>query len=206
MSCIAPACSTPAADYAFFSFPVYVSMLTLEDGSIVSIANGDAADADTYALIATVQSYAVRYGFTFTGLDLALEQAILRAMIFIEAFEPYFAGQRVSALQVLAWPRAYVPGKFPGSYLANNAIPGGLINALSEAAILELATPGVLTATIADSAQNVRRTFKRVGPLETETEYFGGASLSKQSYTRILAFLKPYLRGGGATDYSVRAH
>lgn len=175
-------------------------MLTVEDGTIV-------ADADTYADIAAVTTYATRYGFTFSGLELAQEQAILRAMIFIEAFEPYLAGQRVSAAQELSWPRAYVPSRFPGTYLADDEIPSGVINALAEAAIIELATPGILTQTLDEADQNVLRTRRKLGPLETETEYAGGTGVAQKTYSRILAFLRPYLKGGQTNAaFSIRAH
>jgi len=137
--------------------------------------------------------------------DLAQEQAILRAMIYIESFEDYFQGSRVSALQELSWPRAYVPNKLGTAYLASDAIPNGVKNALSEAAIAELASPGVLTATVSHSNANVKRKRDKIGPLETEVEYFGGVSLDAKTYTRILEFLRPYFRTAKSA-YSVRGH
>ncbi|MCK5746429.1 MAG: hypothetical protein KAH44_09440 [Oricola sp.] len=177
---------------------VYETMLTIEDGSIVE-------DADSYCEIADVETYATRYGFSFSAEDLAQEQAILRAMIYIESFEDYFQGSRVSALQELSWPRAYVPNKLGTAYLASDAIPNGVKNALSEAAIAELASPGVLTATVSHSNANVKRKRDKIGPLETEVEYFGGVSLDAKTYTRILEFLRPYFRTAKSA-YSVRGH
>lgn len=177
----------------------YETMLTLEDGSIVE-------DADTLALAASVSTYATRYGFSWSPADEQTgEQAILRAMIYIESFEDYLQGERVSALQELSWPRNYVYNKLGTAFLANDAIPGGVVNAVCEAAIAELASPGVLTATVSHSNANVKRTRKKVGQLESEVEYFGAVSLDAKTYTRILEFLRPYLRTSKGA-YSVRGH
>lgn len=173
-------------------------MLTIEDGSIV-------ANADSYNEIATVVTYATRYGFDFSGEALAQEQAILRAMIYIESFEDYLHGVRVSADQELSWPRAYVPNKLNSAYIASDDIPNGVQNALSEAAIAELLTPGVLTATVSHKNTNVKRTRKKADVLESEVEYFGAVSLDAKTYTRILEHLRPYFRTGKSA-YSVRGH
>lgn len=177
----------------------YETMLTLEDGTIVT-------DADTYALAATIATYATRYGFTWSpSTELLGEQAILRAMIYVESFEDYLHGSRVNLTQELSWPRNYVPNRLNTGYLANDAIPDGVVNALCEAAIAELATPGVLTATVSHKSANVKRTRKKIGPMDTEVEYFGAVSLDAKTYTRILEFLRPYLRTG-KESYSVRGH
>lgn len=179
-------------------------MLVQEDGSVVSIADGDVADANTYSLEADVDAYASLYGFSFTGTTTAKEQAILRAMIYIESFEQHFKGTRVSANQVLSWPRNYVKNPLGTAYLSSTAIPSGVKNALCEAAILEAATPGTLTASLSGAAMNVKRQRRKVGPLETETEYSSGADTSRTRYVRILEFLRPYL--GSASAYSIRGH
>lgn len=197
MSGIVPACSAPACDILGFVFPVYVTMLTVEDGSIVSIADGDAADADTYVDVGTVSTYATRYGFSFSSTTLLQEQAILRAMIYIEAFEERFAGSRVSDLQVLSWPRAYVPNPRETDYLSSTTIPAGIKNALAEAAIIELASPGLLTQTIDSDDRFVIKERKKVGPLEKEVQYSDSrSSTARPEYTRILEFLKPFFATG----------
>lgn len=173
-------------------------MLTIEDGTIVDGAN-------SYVSIADVVAYALLYGFSFTGTDVAREQAIARAMIYIEALEPCFYGSRVSAAQSLAWPRNYVPNALGTDYLANTLIPTGLKNAVSEAAILELATPGTLTQAASVSSQSIVRERRKVGPLETETQYSAGTSTTETMYKRINAFLQPFLNGGRAS-YLIRGH
>lgn len=199
MAAFSPPCASPSCDVGFFLFPVYVTMLTVEDGTIVS-------GADTFADADDVATYATRYGFTWSGTDLAKEQAILRAMIYIESFEQYLAGERVGNVQTLSWPRNYVPAPLrDGTYLSATAVPGGVVNALAEAAIAEIATPGILTANVNHSSRNVKRTRDKLGPMETEVEYFGGADLDAKTYTRIIEFLRPYFKSGAAR-YSVRGH
>lgn len=180
-------------------------MLVQEDGSIVSVADGDANDANTYSLEADVDAYAALYGFAFSGTTQAKEQAILRAMIYIESFEDHLKGSRVSVNQVLSWPRAYIPNPLGTGYLSQTAIPAAVKNALNEAAILELASPGVLTSSLSGAAMNVRRQRKKLGPMEEEIEYASGANTAVTRYTRILNFLRPYLNAGAAS-YSIRGH
>ena len=173
-------------------------MLTKEDGSIVE-------DADTFCDIADVETYATRYGFTFSAQPLEQEQAILRAMIYMESLEGFFYGSRVSASQELSWPRSYVPNALNNGYLPNDEIPKGVKNALSEAAIAELSSPGSLTATVSHASSQVKRTRDKLGPMETEIEYFGAVSLDAKTHTRILEHLRPYFRTG-KSRYSVRGH
>lgn len=189
MAAISPACGAPACTVFYDYIPVYETMLTVEDGSEV-------ANANTYVDADDVAAYATLYGWTWSGTDAAKEQAILRAMIFIESFEPQLCGGRVTGSQALSWPREYVPDARGTAYLADNAIPSGVTNALNEAAILELATPGVLTQAIAAEDIAVRRKRDKVGPLETEVEYGNRNSVQRTHYTRILEFLRPYLCSG----------
>lgn len=173
----------------------YATMLTIEDGTIVSVADGDADDADSYVTIADVTTYAGRYGATWdTASPLANEQAILRGMLYIESFEPYFAGARTSEKQVLSWPRAYVTNAAKTGYLASNVIPAGLKNAVCEAAILEMATPGLLLESALSSSQTVKRLFQKIAVLEKETEYFEGSTQSKSArFEKISAWLRPFI-------------
>lgn len=182
-------------------------MLTIEDGSIVSIADGDPADADSYVDIAYVTTYATRYGATWVTTDpLANEQAILRAMLFVESGEAMFCGSRVSPLQVLSWPRNYVWNAAGTAYLANNAIPPGLKNAVAEAAIIEMTSPGTLLASALTSSATVKRLFEKVDVLEQETEYFEGAVSTKRArFEKLFAWLKPFLCNAGGFMAMARA-
>lgn len=172
----------------------YETMLTIEDGSIV-------ADADSYVAIADVTTYAARYGSTWSAADeLAAEQAILRAMLYIEDQEWRFCGYRVNESQELSWPRTYVPN-LAGGYLSSTAIPKGIKNAVCEAAILELATPGALLTSSLDSTQTIKRLRQKADVLEKETEYFDEGNVSKSDkFEKIKAFLAPYICSTGVVD------
>lgn len=169
----------------------YSSMLTIEDGSIV-------VDADSYVEIADVTTYAGRYGSTWdTSNSLANEQAILRAMLYIESLEDMMKGERVSESQELSWPRAYVPNFRGSGWLSSSLIPKQLKNAVAEAAIIEMTTPGTLlvSAAAATSQQTVKRLFQKVDVIERETEYFEGAKVEKdERFEKIMAWLEPFLR------------
>lgn len=175
----------------FISSAPYVSMLTIEDGTIVT-------DADSYVAIADVTTYATRYGATWNTADsLANEQAILRAMLYVESFEDEFKGERVSEAQELSWPRAYVENFRGSGYLASDAIPKGLKNAVCEAAIIEMATPGTLLASAisATGSQTVKRLFQKVDVIEKETEYFEGTETAKdERFEKLRAWLEPFIR------------
>lgn len=165
-------------------------MLTIEDGSIV-------VDADSYVTIDDVTTYATRYGATWVTTDnLANEQAILRAMLYVESMEDMFKGERVSEAQELSWPRAYVPNFRGSGYLASNTIPKQLKNAIAEAAIIEMSAPGTLlvSAASATSQQTIKRLFQKVDVLEKETEYFEGTKIEKdERFEKIQAWLEPFL-------------
>lgn len=176
-------------DPEWFPHYEYISMLTIEDGSIVP-------GADSYAARADVAAYAARYGATWGGAELAEEQAILRAMAFVEGVR--FAGAPVSSAQPLSWPRAYAPAP-NGGYYDSGAIPATLIRAVAEAAILELATPGALLAPALATTQIVRSRTDKVDTLERSVEYFEGAAPSKASrFERLFAWLAP-LRDASAS-------
>lgn len=166
-------------------------MLTIEDGTIV-------ADADSYVAIADVTTYAGRYGSTWNTADsLANEQAILRAMLYIESMEDMFKGCRVSEAQELSWPRSYVPNLRGSGYLASDAIPKQLKNAVAEAAIIEMSSPGTLLVSSASttSQQTIKRLFQKVDVIEKETEYFEGTTIEKDKrFEKIQAWLEPFLK------------
>ncbi|MEM8936044.1 MAG: DnaT-like ssDNA-binding protein [Pseudomonadota bacterium] len=173
-------------------------MLTKEDGSIVT-------DANTFALEADVTAYIALYGWSFTGSTQAREQAILRAMLFIESLELKLQGERVSTAQELSWPREYVYNLKKTAYLSDATVPDGVVNAVCEAAVIELATPGTLTQTIGVNDIGVKRAKRKIGPLETETEFQHRDPLARSHYTRIIGFLKPYMKSTLSSGLLMRA-
>lgn len=191
MSLIAPNLAAPNLAPLWFSLvePIYETMLTIEDGTIVT-------DADSYVTIADVATHALRYGHTWAGTDTEKEQAILRAMTFIEDSEGVFCGSRVSASQELSWPREYVPDAKGTGYLASDAIPKGIKNAVMEAAILESASAFTLLQSELTVTGKIVRKKEKIGPLEEETQYSDMGGQSYKEFERISAFLRPYICDG----------
>jgi len=140
--------------------------LIVEDGSQV-------AGANSYASLSVVDAYHAARGKTeWAGDDVAKEAAILRAMDWLEAL-PFLgvptkgAGMvGISGYQALQWPRA-------GFAWATHVVPPGIIKALSEAALVELAKPGVLAPTLERGGMVKQETVDVL-----TTVYMDGAPLS----------------------------
>lgn len=174
--------------------------LIVEDGSIVTGAN-------TYASVATVRQYADDYGKTGLPVDdNTLSQAILRAMIYIEAFEPRLNGERFNPapalVQPLAFPRRYDGGgtSFDGNGQADiwgfieDTLPAtlskNLINAVCQAAV---------ECCLGDMLPNITGpmvTKETVGPLSTEYSEKIGA-LTQTRFVLVDTLMEPLTRGLG---------
>lgn len=176
---------------SFFIATPYTSMLTIEDGTIV-------ANADSYVDISDVTTYAGRYGATWnTASSLANEQAILRAMLYIESLEETYKGCRVSETQELSWPRNYVENQLGTGYLSAVAIPRNLKNALCEAAILEMTTSGILLASsmTREASQEISSVSKKVDVIEKSVSYVDGSEKDKdERFEKIHAWLETLVR------------
>lgn len=93
--------------------------LIQEDGTIVT-------NADTYATVAELDTYAAARGITLTASTEAAKEVLLtKAMDYIAAkYGDRFKGTKVSASQPLHWPRA---GAYIDGYLQpSNEIPRNL--------------------------------------------------------------------------------
>lgn len=167
----------------------YETMLVIEDGSVVAGANSY-VDADD------VVAYAALYGGAWSPSTEALgEQAILRAMLYVEGFADEFRGDPVSGSQALSWPREYVADKRGTAWLDATVIPDAILNAVCEAAIIELANPGTLQTSSIATTQTVKRLRQKVDVLEKETEYFEGSETAKKDrFEKINAWLEPFLQ------------
>ena len=167
---------------------LYISMLTVEDGSQVD-------GADTYVDLDYVAAYALKLGLTWDGTLTEREQAIARSMIYLEAFEKRYCGQRVGTVQDTAWPRSAVPDLSGQGYVATDTIPKRIKDAQAEGAIIELANPGTLLQAAAAVTGAIKRQRKKMGPMETESEYFEGATAAEtKNFERLKALIAPYLK------------
>lgn len=112
------------------------------------------ASSDAYSTIETIHAYAVKVGASFpiTGSDgpstaaaiAAAEAAARRATAWLDGtYGPRFIGEPASASQALEWPRS--DAWYRGEELPDDTIPQKIVEAMCEAAIRELAEPGIMS-------------------------------------------------------------
>lgn len=159
----------------------------VEDGTGLINANSLAAvaDADVY--------HALRNNATWTNADLGTKQtALVRATDYIELRW----GARLKGVrqfpenpQNLSYPRLYID--------SDGAVPLGVQKACAEYALRALSSPLVPDPPAVTTARPVELLREKVGPLETETRYSAGATLSSwQSYPVPDGLMKPFIAGG----------
>ncbi|CAB4194529.1 hypothetical protein UFOVP1254_105 [uncultured Caudovirales phage] len=169
---------------------------------IVETGTGSGS-AESYASIADADAYQTARGNTlWTGLlELEKEQALRRATAFMsQIYRMRWAGYRMSEVQALDWPRAYVPipdvvGIYRGtSFVANNSVPIVVKNACIELAyeaaggdLNPPATQGVVS--------------KEVGPIKV---VYDKDSPPGKRFPAVDAMLAPYLSYGSNTMKLVR--
>ncbi len=134
--------------------------LTLEDGTA-------RADADSYASVADLRSYADARGITVPTDDSACE-ALLREAFEYLTFAYRWAGTPVSDDQAGAFPRLDVPSP-TGGYYAATAIPAVVKRAQLLLALQ--AQSGSLLVPTASTNGAVTKESVKVGPIERSTEY-----------------------------------
>lgn len=159
--------------------------LVVEDGSVVTGAN-------TYASIATVDAYHAALGqSTWTGDDADKETAILRAMRYLENLS--WNGVKTSQSNPLSWPR-YDAYDRDGVEYASNIVPTAVVNALCEAALIELTDQGALRPTQTTTGQVKRQKVDVI-----ETEYFE-SNYSRQTFDAINDELIGLVGGSGGNS------
>lgn len=162
----------------------------VEDGSGLAAAN-------QYVSAAYVAEYALDAGLTVPAGS--VDGAIVRASRWIDGrFGARFSGSRLQGrAQGLEWPRTGATD-FAGAAVASNEVPAEIQRATAEAALRELRSPGSLSPDQAQGAAgaSVKRVRKKVGPLETETEYSdSGSNWSASGFPAIDAILAGLLGG-----------
>ncbi len=160
-------------------------MIIVEDGSVVANANafGDTAGADTYHQ---------ELGQTaWTGTSTVKEQAILRAMRYLESLEEKMEGTRIGTTQELAWPRYGMTDK-TGNDVASDTVPEAWINAMYEAALIELVSPGALQPELEFGGAPVLSKSVKAGSVSSSKTYQGGY-INQKVYTVIRELISPFL-------------
>lgn len=164
----------------------------VEDGTGV-------AGANAYISAAYLAAYAEDAGIAVPAGN--AEGAIVRASRWIDGtFGARFPGSRVKGRgQGLEWPRTGATD-YSGALIASDEVPAEIQRATAEAALRELRSPGSLAPDQATgtAGASVKRVRKKVGPLETETEYSAGASAwGASGFPAIDAILAGLLGGRG---------
>jgi len=162
--------------------------LIIEDGSPV-------ADANSYVTAANVTEFATLRGITLSSVaDAHVESLIIKAMDFLESQEPRFRGSRVSADQMLSWPRQDV--QLNGFDFPSTAIPVQLKKALCQLAI-DADTLDLMPTT--DGREVIKEKVDVI-----ETTYAESNSASPQpALTAFFSLLAPLLSSGGVFTLSM---
>jgi hypothetical protein len=147
--------------------------LIIEDGT-------GKVDAQSYAEVATLETYAALYGVTLAAADDAAKEVLLvKAMLFIESQS--FKGMKSTQAQALQYPRYNVC--IDGYLISNDVIPNILINAQCETAI------SIDTGT--DPMDDISRvvTREKIGALEFEYQKGGRVTTYIQKAESLLSKL-----------------
>lgn len=163
--------------------------IIVEDGSIV-------ADANSYLSLADARTLATTYGFTLPVDDTEAETALINATLYLQDYEARIKGYRVSAEQVLMFPREYVC--LNGFELANDAIPDNL----KRAEVFAAADFGAGGSPWGgnDDGKSIKK--EKVDVLEVE---YSETGVTGGGYTipRVEAELRPLMGSDGLASFSV---
>ena len=75
--------------------------LIVENGSVV-------AGADSWATLTEARALAAKYGVTLPADDAEAELAMRNGGAYVNGYEPNMAGVRVSDVQTMCYPRAFI--------------------------------------------------------------------------------------------------
>ena len=167
--------------------------LTVEDGSLPDAAN-------SYVSVSDTRIFAAERGLTLPAAgapgDAAIEVLLIKAMDYIEALRAEFQGSKLSAAQVLQWPRSGV--SVDGFAVATTAIPDVLPKAQAQLAC-DAYTLGTL-APIGDGRVVIEERVE--GAVDVKYADHGDSNPQPQ-LTAARALLAPLLVGGGSTGYGI---
>ncbi len=164
--------------------------MILEDGSGVEGAN-------SYVSEDTFTTYCDDRGITPADGD--IEPALVRATTAIDAmYGSRFPGSKTNGRdQALLWPRTGATDA-DGEEIADDEIPVEIMNAVFEAAVRELTSPGSMQPDL-ERGGSIKRL--KAGSVEVE---YGANAIAGTAYTIIDGILAGLL-GAPASPYSARA-
>jgi uncharacterized linocin/CFP29 family protein len=143
---------------------------TLEDGTGI-------AGANAYVTVAEVDAYHLdRFNPGWKGDTEQLEAAIIRATDYVETrWRGKFRGQKASSTQGLSFPRENLCDELGN---ALTGVPQVLKNVVSILALCALAGPLYVQVASNTQGQAVTRLKRKVGPIETDTQFVAGGQVS----------------------------
>lgn len=159
-----------------------VATFVVEDGT-------GKADANAYISEAEADQYHDNNG-TDVAWDAATdkEQAIRSATKFLEVtYKGRWLGDRANEDQALSWPRVNGEDQ-DGFCFDSDTVPQEIKDACAELA-LDATTESDLLPDDTAPVGIIKRRKNRVGPLEQDTEYFGGADSSSAPFRRVVVGL-----------------
>lgn len=143
--------------------------LTVENGTGL-------VDAESYQSVADFKVYCDARGMSYAGKsDTLIEQALRRGTEWLDAtYRGSYCGLPLNPPdQALEWPRVGMVDR-NGYAIPSDSVPRQVKAATAEASHRELITPGYLLPDYVGS-ERIKRSRKKVGPLEKEIEYQGGS-------------------------------
>lgn len=158
-------------------------------GSATAVAVGSAAEADAYFLARGIT--------TWTGTEAAKEVTLIRGWDYLErAYAGRWVGVKNTQAQALSWPRAWV-NDLDGYPIDADEIPTAIKRANFEAALLVLT--GTDLEPVLTRGNAVKRKKVKAGPVESETEYDGGAP-TRSTITAIDGLLTGFITNSNGID------
>lgn len=175
------------------TFELYANVAGVDPDALLVVEDGTGeAASESYVGISEFRSYCSKSGHSITGKsDTEIAQALRRATRYIDGKYRYrFLGIRTNGReQALEWPRMDAVD-IEGETIADDEIPFELINAVAEAALRELTSPGSLTPDQVET-QQVKR--EKVGSLEIEYADNAGRDTQRPLVPVIDEILAPIL-------------
>lgn len=162
------------------------------------------ASSESYAAVADIASYAVKFGKDFADSPAGpAEAAARRATARLDAkYRSRFPGCRTNGRdQGLEWPRS---GAFDAecNSIASDEIPQEIIDACCELAIIELADPGSLSPTVTPG--KVKKSAK-VGDIAVEYAVASGAVYDQRPVPTVVDDILSSLLTGSSSPFVGRA-
>lgn len=155
----------------------------MQSDLVVETGSGS-ANANSYESVAGADTYHADHNdpvpTTWSGATgLRKETALKNATQYLDAvYGEKWLGLRSNSSQRLDWPRSGIVDR-DGFAVTSTTMPRVLLECAAILAHLDITETNGLLPNLAASTVNIKREFKKVGPLEKETEYFGSTDQFK---------------------------